>query len=191
MLSLFSKLCLLLFITALSVAQFAVEGPAGNLWSDELESQVPAVDPITGDNQSLTSPGSDSPGTLTTQESNECKPPPNGHPIRMRSKRDWCPTPFVDPKTASPGQDTRPTSQTDSRPNANGSPMPNGQTNRNPKEQPWWQKFINLGKEIRDPKPCKHYRPFAVCAPPFDNMYASFDIPLIQFCRFCKFHVLS
>lgn len=192
--SLISKLYLLLFVNALPVAQSAaVEGPADSLWNFpyELESQVAAVDFTIGDNQFLTSPDSDRPGTLTTQNSNDCKPPLNHHPIRMRSKRDWCPNSFVDVKSASPGLGTRPTSQTDGRPNVNGSPKPNGQTNRNPKKQPWWQKFINLGNEIQDRKPCKHYRPFAVCAPPFDNMYALFDIPLIQFCRLCEFHVLS
>lgn len=193
--SLNSKLCLLLSITALSVAQFAaVDGPADslrNLPYDELESNVPAVDSTIGDNQFLTSPGSVSEGTLTSQDSNECKPPPDHHPAKMRSKRDWCPNTFVDPKTTPPGQDPRPTSQTDSRSSANGSPKPNGQANRNPKKQPWWQKFIDLGNEIQDPKPCKHYRPFAVCAPPFDNMYALFSKPLLEFCRICMFHVLG
>lgn len=193
--SLVLKLCLLIFVTALSVAQFAAaEGPADNLWNSpyhELESQVPAVHSTIGENHFLTSPRSDSPEALTTQKSNECKPTPNHDPIRMRSKRDRCPKPIVDHKIESPGQDTRPTSQTDSRPNANGSPEPNGQTTPNPRKQPWWQKFINLGNEIRDPKPCKHYRPFAVCAPPFNNMYTLFEIPLIQFCRLCTFHVLS
>ena len=103
-----SKLGLLLFGTALSVAQFAaVKGPADSLSTlpyDGLESQVLAYD------SRLPLPSGDSPGTLTTQSSSECKPPPNQHPIRMRSKRDWCPNSFVDPNTASPGQDTRPTS---------------------------------------------------------------------------------
>lgn len=192
--SLNSKLWLLLSVTALSVAQFAaVDGPADSLWNlpyDELESKVPAVDSTIGDNQFLTSPGSVSEGTLTIQDS-ECKPLPEDHPVKMRSKRDWCPNTFVDPKTAPPGQDPRPTSQTDSRPNANGSPKPNGQANRNPKKQSWWQKFINLGNEIQDPKPCKDYRSFAVCAPPFDNMDALFNIPLLEFCRLCMFHVLG
>lgn len=188
--SLNSKLCLLLFVTALSIAQFAaVDGPDDSLWSlpyDELETQVPAADSTIGDNQFLTSPGSVSEGSLTTDDSNEeCKPSPEHHPVKMRSKRDWCPNTFVDPRTPPPGQDPRSTSQTDSRPNANGNPKPNGPANRKPTKQPWWQKFINLGNEIQDPKPCKHYRPFAVCAPPFHNMYALFNIPLIPFCRLC------
>lgn len=187
--SLNSKLCLLLFLTALSIAQFAaVHGPDDSLWNlpyDELEAQVPVVDSTIGDNQFLTSPGSVSEGSLTTQDSNECRPSPEHHPVKMRSKRDWCPNTFVNPRTAPPGQDPRSTSQTDSRPNANGSPKPNGQANRKPKKQPWWQKFINLENEIQDPKPCKHYRPYAVCAPPFDDMYALFNIPLIPFCRLC------
>ena len=186
--SLVSKLCFLLFGSALSVAQFtAVEGPADSLSAfpyDESEGQVLAPGSIIGDNQFLPSPSSESPGTLTTQSSNECKDPPNEHPIRM-------PNPFIDPKTASPGQDTRPTSQTDRSSDANGRPKPNGQINNNPEKRPWWQKFINLGNEIQDPKPCKHYRPFAVCAPPFTDMYTIFEIPLIQFCRICTFHVLS
>lgn len=193
--SLKSKLCLLLFVTSLSVAQFAaVDGPVDSLWNfpyDELESQVPAVDSTIGDNQFLASPGSVSEGTLTSQDSNGCKPPQDHHPVKMRSKRDWCPNTFVDPRNAPPGQDPRPTSQTDSRPNANGSPKPNGQANRTPIKQPWWQKFINLGNEIEDPKPCKHYRPFAVCAPPFDSISALVNTPLIQFCRLCTFHVLG
>lgn len=188
------KLFLLLFVIAISVAQFAAsDGPADSLWNlpyDELETQVP-VDHTIGDNQFLTSPGSVSEGTLTTQDSNECNHPPDQHPVKLRSKRDWCPDPFFDPGTAPPGQDPSSASQTDSRPNANGSPKPNDQANRKPKKQPWWQKFMNLGNETQGSKPCKHYRPFAVCAPPFDNMYASFDISLIQFCRLCMSHVLG
>lgn len=178
-----SRLCLLLFGTALSVAQFAaVEGLANSLSTlpyDGLESQVLASDSIIGDNQFLTPPSGDSPGTLTIQSSSECKPPPDQHPTRMRSKRDWCPNSFVDTNTASLGQDTRPTSQTDRSSNASS----------HHKKQP--QKLTNLGNEIQDPKPCKHYRPFAVCAPPFTDMYTKFEIPLIEFCRLCTFHVLS
>lgn len=193
--SLNSKLCLLLFVIALSVAQFAAaDGPDDSLWNlpyDELETQFSAVDSTIADNQFLMSPGSVSEGTLTTQDISECNHPPDHHPFKLRSKRDWCRNPFFDPRTAPPGQDPRSTSQTDSSPNANSSPKPNDQANRKPKKQQWWQKFIDLGNEIHDPKPCKHYRPFAVCAPPFDNMYASFDIPLIQFCRICMSHVLG
>lgn len=144
-----SRLCLLLFGTALSVAQFAaVEGLANSLSTlpyDGLESQVLASDSIIGDNQFLPPPSGDSPGTLTIQSSSECKPPPDQHPIRMRSKRDWCPNSFVDPNTASPGQDTRPTSQTDRSSNASSHPKTNGQINQNPKKQPWSQKLMNLG----------------------------------------------
>lgn len=193
--SLNSKLCFLLFVIALSFAQFAApDGPADSLWNlpyDELETQIPAVDSTIGDNQFLTSPGSVSEGTLTTQDGNDCNHLPDQHPVKLRSKRDSCPNPFFDPRTAPPGQDPRSTSQTDSRPNTNGGPKPNDQANRKPQKQPWWQKFINLGNEIQDPKPCKHYRPFAVCVPPFDNMYGLLEIPLIQFCRLCMSHVLG
>ncbi|MCJ1343510.1 hypothetical protein MMC31_001705 [Peltigera leucophlebia] len=188
--SLVSKLCLLLFGTALSVAQFtAIEGAADSLSTfpyDELDSsQVLGSDSMIGDNQFLPPPSSESPGTLTTQSSSECKPPPNQHSIKMRPKRDRCPNPFVVPNIVSPGQGALPTSQTDRGSNAN------GQINRNPKKQLWWQEFINLGNEIQDPKPCKHYRPFAVCAPPFTDMYTIFEIPLIEFCRLCAFMSLA
>lgn len=69
--SLVSMLCLLLFGTTLSVAQFAaVEGLANSLSTlpyDGLESQVLASDSIIGDNQFLPPPSGDSPGTLTIQ----------------------------------------------------------------------------------------------------------------------------
>lgn len=200
--SLVSKLSLLLFGTALSVAQSAaVEGPADSLSAlhfDELDSsgsssssQVLDSGSIFGDNPFLmpssSSSSSNSPGTLSAQRSTGCDPapPPDQYPIKMRTKRDLCPIPLVNPNTASPGQGTKPTSKTDHTSNTN------GQVNRNPKKQPWWQKFINLGNEIQDPKPCKHYRPFAVCAPPFTDIYKIFEIPLIEFCRLCGFHVLS
>lgn len=126
-----SKPGLLIFGAAFSVVRFAtVKGPADSLSTlpyDGLESPVLASDSI------LPFPSGESPGTLATQSSSECEHSPNQHPIRMRSKCGWCPNSFVDPNTALPGQDTRPTSQSD---HSSRRPKINGQINQNPKKQP-------------------------------------------------------